>query len=411
MNLFSGLFERRSVGSSYALLNSLARGNRSLAGVDVSEATAMQVAAVWTCVDLLARSMASLPLDVYERLDERTRRPAANHPLRRVLSKPNSWQTTSEWVGQQMAHLALRGNAYNAIIRSSIGDRDQVVELLPLHPDQVSVEQAGYPNLALSYTWRDKHGKAWPFKQSEILHLRGMTTNGVVGRSVLDDARESMGVALATQQHAATFWKDGGLPTAVLKHPKTLSPKAKESLETGFAKTYGGGADQRRVAVLEEGMELTTLSLSSADAQFLETRKFTRSEIAGLFHVPPHMIGDTEKSTSWGTGIEQQQIGFLTFTLAPWVVAFEQRMNRDLILFPDKYYVKFAVNAFMRGDAATRGQFYRVMREIGAYSANDIRRFEDENPIENGDTYLQPANLSPLGSGNDTQVTGRGTAA
>lgn len=399
MNIFRGLFERRGITSSHDLYAAIFGGRRSLAGVDINETTAMQIAAVWTCIDLLARSMASLPLDLYERRSEREREVARDHPLRAVLSRPNGWQTTPEWVGMQMAHVSLRGNAYNAVIRSAAGSRE-VRELIPMHPDQVRVEQTAYPESRISYAWTAKDGRTWKFAQPDVLHFRGLTTDGLSGRSVLTDARESFGVALATQQHAATFWKDGGLPTAVLEHPETLTPAAKDSIETGFAATYGGGADQRRVAVLEEGMKLSTLSISAEDAQFLETRKFTRSEIAGLFHIPPHMIGDTEKSTSWGTGIEQQQIGFLTFTIAPWAVMFEHRMNRDLLTAGEreKYYTKFATNGFLRGDSTARGQFYRVMREIGAYSANDVRRFEDENPIPNGDTYLQPSNLAPLGS-------------
>lgn len=176
-----------------------------------------------------------------------------------------------------------------------------------------------------------------------------------------------------------------------------LGEKARKNLEESWEATYGRGEGKRRVAVIEEGMEIQQLSLSPEDGQFLETRAFSRGEIAGAFHVPPHMIGDTEKSTSWGTGIEQQQIGFLVFTLRPDLVLWEQRLTRDLIRQPDRFFIEFNTNGFMRGDAATRGAWYRVMREIGAYSANDIRAFENENPIEGGDGYLQPVNLAPLG--------------
>lgn len=361
----------------------------------------MQVAAVATCVSLIARGVASLPIDVIERVDERTRRVAEGHPVRRVLSQPNSWQTSFEWISMQVAHVLLRGNSYSLIARSrgTSDGSEQIVELLPLHPDQVAVEQQPYPSTAVTYTWTSaRTGQTYRIPASEMLHFQNLSTNGLVGRSVLEDARDTFGVALATQQHAASFWAHSGLPTVVLTHPKSLGPDAKTSLETHFAETYGGGPDKRRVAVLEEGMALQTLSVTAEDAQFLETRKFQRGEIAGLFHVPPHMIGDTEKSTSYGVGIEQQQIGYVTHALLPLIVSMEQRMGRSLLVNRDRFAIKFYPQALMRGDTKARGAFYRVMREIGAYSANDIRRLEDENPIDGGDTYLQPVNLAPLGS-------------
>ena len=162
-----------------------------------------------------------------------------------------------------------------------------------------------------------------PLPQREVLHLRGLSTDGVMGRCVLQDARELIGGALATQEHSNTTWKRGGLPSVVLTHPKTLSEKAKDSLEKRWESVYGGSKDQRRVAVIEEGMDLTPLTVSLEDLQFLETQKFSDGRIAGWFFVPPHMVGDTEKSTSWGTGIEQQQIGFLSFTLRPDLVSWE----------------------------------------------------------------------------------------
>lgn len=396
-------FERRAgITSSHALYEHLSRGSRSLAGVEVTEATVMQVAAVLTCVNGISTDISSLPVDVIERVDERRRRPATSHPLRRVLFQPNSWQTTAEWVSMQVAHILLRGNAFNLIVRSSIGDRDQVQELLPMHPDAVSVEQVSYPNLSFVYRWTDKSGKTHEFlnrpgQPPQVLHFRGLSTNGVIGRSVIEDAREAVGVALATQRHAATFWSRGGLPQVVLRHPKTVGA-GKKNLEESWSANYGGGDDQSRVAVLEEGMDISTLSVKPEDAQFLETRKFQRGEIFGLFRYPPHMAGDTEKSTSWGTGIEQQQIGYLTFTLNGLIRRMEQRMDRDLVRVPDKYSVKFFPQAFMRGDAGQRSTFYQRMVSIGAFSPNDVRLLEDMNPIDGGDVYLQPANFVPLGT-------------
>jgi HK97 family phage portal protein len=401
------LFEQKSggaIGSAYELAQYLLGGAKSRSGSTVSEQTALNVAAVMTCVSLRSRALASLPVRVYERIDERSKRPAPNHPVSRVLSQPNSWQTRTELFGMLEAHRVLRGNAFawkNMVRAISPGDgqeRDHVQELIPMHPDRVEIIDApddfGGPT---QYKLHRAGGTPILMRADEVIHLKGLSTDGRRGRSVLQDAREIIGGAIATQDYASNFWSKDATPTIALKHPKTLSDKAKKGLEDAWERTYSG-KDGKRVAVIEEGMEIQQLSLTAHDSQFLETRKFQRSEIAGWFHVPPHMIGDTEKSTSWGTGIEQQQIGFNVFTLRPDLVNWEQRLTLDLIQRPEKFYIEFAIEGLMRGDSASRGQFYRVMREVGAYSANDIRGFENLNPIENGDTYLQPSNLAPLGS-------------
>jgi HK97 family phage portal protein len=204
-----------------------------------------------------------------------------------------------------------------------------------------------------------------------------------------------IGVAIATQGHAANFWKRDATPSLVLKHPQVLSDGAKKNIQDSWEATYAG-QDSRRVAVLEEGMEMQQLSVSAHDAQFLETRKFQRSEIAGWFHVPPHMLGDTEKSTSWGTGIEQQQIAFLTFTIRPWLVAFEQRFNRDFVTNPDRFFVEFNVDGLLRGDIGSRYTAYQKGVLGGWLSPNDVRSLENMNPIDGGDIYLAPMNMAPI---------------
>jgi HK97 family phage portal protein len=408
-NPFAPLFALKSIGSPYELAQYLLKGLDTTAGARVSEATALNLAAVMTCVSLRSRALASLPFGVFERIDERSRK-LARHSINRVLSQPNSWQTRAELFGMLEAHRVLRGNAYawKNIIALGNGpdgrfERNQITELIPMHPDQVELlddfDEFGAPR-----TYRLHRRKSPPvdLPAAEVLHLKGLSTDGRSGRSVLADAREMLGVALATQEHAASFWSRDATPTVAIKHPRPLSDKARKNLEESFEAIYGRGKDKRRTAVLEEGMEITPISVNANDAQFLETRKFQRSEIAGWFHVPPHMIGDTDKTTSWGTGIEQQQIGFVTFTLAPDLVCWEQRLGMDLLNASDRerFFFKFNANALLRADVANRGMFYRVMREVGAFSANDIRALEDMNPIPgaDGDSYLQPTNLAPLGS-------------
>jgi len=401
-NPFGALFDRKSIGSSYDLWTYLNRGTSSSAGVAVSESTALSVMAVLTCVSLRSRALASLPIKVYERLDDRNKRLAnATLPgVARVLSQPNTWQTRSELFGMLEAHRVLRGNAYawKNVVPVVVNGQTypDVIELIPMHPDKVEVLDGAELGGPGGYRYHTRKGRVIEMRPDEVVHLRGLSTDGLMGRSVLQDMREAIGGAIATQDHANSLWSRDATPSVVLKHKNTLSEKARKNLEHTWEETYGRTSEKKRVAVIEEGMEIERLSLSPEDGQFLETRKFSRSEIAGAFHVPPHMIGDTEKSTSWGTGIEQQQIGFVVFTMMPDLSLWEQRLTRELIRAPERFFIEFSVQGMLRGDQAARGQFYRVMREVGAYSANDIRAFENMNPVDGGDDYLRPTNLQPL---------------
>jgi HK97 family phage portal protein len=413
-NVFASLFRSASIASSYDLLTYLMRGAQSLSGSVVNEATAFSVGAVMSCVSIRSRSVGSTPLKVFERLDARSKRPAVEHSLSAVLRKPNGWQTGFELKGMLEAHRVLRGNAYAWINRvtnpmAPADDREQIAELIPMHPDRVEVDQPSDLGGPILYKLHRKNGRTIDLPQSEVLHLRGLTTDGVKGRAVLQDARDLIGTALAAQEHAAITWQKGGMPYIALSHPKVLSDKAKKGIEESFQDTYGTSREKRRVAVLEEGMTIEKLSLSPQDLQFLETRKFLRSEIAGWFHVPPHMIGDVERSTSWGTGIEQQQIGFAVFALRPDLVAWEQRLTMDLIQNTDKYFVEFNLDGLLRGDAASRSAYYTRMVQIGAFSPNDVRAFENMNPYDGGDVYFRQTNTTAVGDGTTQGNTGAGT--
>lgn len=400
-NPFAVLFERRSgaITDSHSLWEYLARGSRSLAGVNVNENTALSLAAVSTCVRIISRSIATLPADILERRDEKTRVPAKKHWARALISRPNGWQTWQDFLLFVVVHLLLRGNAYFRIIRSSTNPKE-ISQLLPLHPDRMAVKQAPFPDLSLEYEYSSPDGRTIKLSQRDVLHFRNLSTNGVVGRSVLEDHRETFGAGIATQTHAATFWGKGGLPSVVLHYPKALKDAAKTNLENSWAAKYGGNADQSRVAVLEEGTTVEPLSPKLADMQYIETRGFNEGEIFGIYQVPRFLSGNTEKATTWGTGIEQQFIGFLTLCLAPYVVGIEQRFNADILGdTTGEFQLKLFFQGFLRGDSTSRALYYRVMREVGAMNADDIRAFEDMNPIPDGkgQIYLQPTNLAPIG--------------
>lgn len=400
-NPFSPLFERRSIGSSSELLQYLTGGSQTVAGVTVTEATALQVATVRSCVDRISSDLATLPIAVMERRD-RERVELDTHPLARLFDNPNSWQVWPEFVQMMQAHVLLRGNAYAWINRSANG---VITELIPMHPDAVKVKQL--PTYRLRYELFREGKEPVVFDQGEVFHLRGLSTDGVMGRSVLHDARETFGGALATQEHANALWSRDATPSVTLEHPGRLGDKARKNLEESWETVYGQGKDKRRVAVLEEGMKIQQLSLTPNDGQFIETQNLQDYRICGMFRVPPFMVGLTEKQTSWGTGIEQQKIGYWQGTIQPWAVRWEKRLKRDMLASSSPAYVRFNLSAQMRGDSTARSNYYWRMVQMGAMSPNDVRAFEDLNPIADGDVYLQPTNMAPLGS-NPLEPAGHG---
>ncbi len=362
----------------------------SASGAVVNDNSAMRVAAAWRCVNIISGTVGSLPLDLIRRESETVRRPARGHPLRRVLTvKPNIWQTPSEFRRMMQTHLLLRGNAYALKVR--VG-RD-VVGLIPIVPDRVMVEQL--PDLSLRYQVTHKSGAVHFYQQSEILHLRGMTLDGVKGMSVISHMRESLGLALQSELAGAKLMKNGQFTTSVLTHPNKLSIEAYDRLKASIAEN-GGSEGAGSTRILEEGMKWEATSMSAVDMQFLEQRNFQRYDIAMFFGVPPHMIGATEKATSWGSGIEQMGIGFVTYTLNDWLVTWQEALKRDVINESEweTIDVRFFPQALLKGDTKTQWDAFTKGRQWGIYSANDVRALLDMNPREDeaGDDYAVPPN-------------------
>lgn len=362
-------------------------------GVSVTDSSALRVAAAWRCVNILSGTIGSLPLDLIQRVGEKERRPAAGHPLRRVLTvKPNQWQTPTEFRRMMMAHLLLRGNAYALKVTAG----RHVVGLLPLKPDRVEVEQQG--DYTITYRVSLKDGRCLTFTQKDIFHLRGMSLDGVKGLSLLSHMRESIGLALTSERAGAEMMKNGQLVGGVLKHPQKLSLEAYERLKASMGERRSGGSQAGSNYILEEGMEFSPISMTALDMQFLQQRDFQRYDIAMFFGVPPHMIGATEKTTSWGSGIEQQGIGFVTYTLNDWIRVWEETIKRDLI--PEMEWetldARFFTQGLMRGDAKARWDTYVKGMQWGVYSPDEIRAFEDENPRPdgNGGLYYDPPNTA-----------------
>lgn len=373
-------------------------GMQTASGATVTETTAMRVAAAWRCVQIISGAVSTLPLDVIRRVDENTREPAMGHPLRRLLTvKPNAWQTPKEFRQMMQAHLLLRGNAYARKVMLG----NVIVGLIPIHPDRVLVEQRR--DMTLTYKVTMASGEYLTLGQPDVLHLRGMSLDGVKGLSVLSHMREALGLALQTEQAGARLFKNGNLSGGVLKHPGKLSPEAYNRLKDSLQEKHGGADNAGKFMVLEEGMDASSMSLSATDAQFLETRDFQRYDIAMFFGVPPHMIGATEKTTSWGSGIEQQNIGFVTYTLNDWLKTWEEALKRDCMTPAEAETLdaRFFVSGLLRGDVKTRWDAYVKALQWGVYSPDDVRRFEDENPRPDngGGVYYDPPNTAGSNQG------------
>jgi HK97 family phage portal protein len=394
MNIFSGLFRSRGKPKNLGGSTSFLWGGSS-SGKVVNERTAMQMTAVYSCVRILAEAIACLPLFVYRYGDDGSKEKCLEHPLWRVLhDEPNPEMTSFVFRETMMNHLLLTGNAYAQIIRNARGD---VVALYPLMPDRVTVDRDTQGRLY--YRYRKSCSDAPEVNQkkpndvilapSEVLHVLGLGFDGLVGYSPIAMAKNAVGLAIAAEEYGAKFFANGAAPSGVLEHPGTL--KDPERIRESWQSTFGGSANSNKIAVLEEGLKYTPIAISPEQAQFLETRKFQINEIARIFRVPPHMLADLEKSSF--SNIEQQSLEFVKYTLDPWVIRWEQAMNKSLLLESEKknMFTKFNVDGLLRGDYVGRMNGYAIARRNGWMSSNDIRELEnlDRIPEElGGDLYL-----------------------
>ena len=390
MNIFSKIFKSRDKPTNYLGGLSFLFGQTS-AGKTVNERSAMQVTAVYACVRVLAESIAGLPLHVYHNNDTGSE-VAAGHPLYRLRhDAPNPEMTSFVFRETLMSHLLLWGNAYAQIIRDGAG---RVIGLYPLLPEHMSVDRDKRTGkLIYSYTQTDdgnpniKSGSQIILARENVLHIPGLGFDGVVGYSP---------IALATEDYGAAFCKNGATPSGILEHPGIVKnpDRLRESWKAQF-----GQRNSHSVAVLEEGMTFHQLSIPPEEAQFLETRKFQINEIARIFRVPPHMIGDLEKATF--SNIEHQSLEFVKYTLNPWVVRWEQSLRLALLSQSEKdsYFIKFNLDGLMRGDYQSRMNGYSVGINNGFMSPNDVRRLENMDPIPDelgGNQYLVNGSLARL---------------
>ena len=401
MGLFSNIFKARdkpkdrTTGSNYSFFF-----GGTTSGKPVNEYTAMQMTAVYSCVRILAEAVAGLPLHLYKYNASGGKEKALSHPLYFVLhDEPNPEMSSFVFRETLMTHLLLWGNAYAQIIRNGKGE---VIALYPLMPNRMSVDRDSSGALYYTYTrYSDEaptmNGMTVTLRPSEVLHIPGLGFDGLVGYSPIAMAKNAIGMAIACEEYGAKFFANGAAPGGVLEHPGTI--KDPQKVRDSWNAAYQGSSNSHRVAVLEEGMKYQPIGISPEQAQFLETRKFQINEIARIFRVPPHMVGDLEKSSF--SNIEQQSLEFVKYTLDPWVIRWEQAISRALLRPDEKklYFAKFNVDGLLRGDYVSRMNGYATARQNGWMSANDIRELEnlDRIPPElGGDLYLINGNMTKL---------------
>jgi len=388
-------------GETYGLLSRWSwLGGGTASGKAVNERTAMQTSAVYACVRVLSESLAGLPLHVYERTEDGGKTLKINHPLYTLLhDEPNSEMTSFVFRETLMSHLLLFGNAYAQVVRNG---RGYPIALYPLLPDRVSVERN--PKGEIIYTYHSYKGEV-KLRKGELLHIPGLGYDGLIGYSPIHMAKDAIGMTLAAEEYGSRFFANGATPGGVLEHPNTI--KDIQRVKDAWNAEYRGPGNANKVAVLEEGMSYKAIGIAPEQAQFLESRKFQITEIARIFRVPLHMIGDLDKSSF--SNITQQSLEFVMYTLNPWVRRWEDSLQQALLLPGEKSRIllRFNVDGLLRGDYQSRMQGYAIGRQNGWLSANDIRSLEKLNLIseeEGGDLLLVNGNLMPLASRMNTET-------
>lgn len=374
-----------------ALANWLGIGNMSAAGVSVTADTALRVAAVYSCVRVLAETLASLPLIVYRRKSGGGKERATDHWLYQILhNTPNDWMTSFAWREMGMAHLCLRGVAYSRMVP----DRRRRYQLVPVHPDRVRPTHLESGRLA--YEVQLKSSKWVTVLQEEMLRIPFMTLDGIFPITPIQAQREAIGAAYAAQDYGARFWANDARPTGgwIEMDGVFKDDEAAKKFRTQWQESMTG-ENRHKTVILQKGMKFNPMSLTMEDAQFLETRKLQRAEIAGIYRVPPHLIGDLERAT-WGN-IEHQSINFVMYTMQPWLARWEQELTRGLLTEQEQeeYFVEFLVDGLLRGDATARANYFRTAVLTGWMNRNEVREIENLNRADGLDEFLTPLNMTP----------------
>lgn len=388
-------------------------GAPTSSGATISKHNALGLPAVWACVGLISDSGAMLPGKVFHRINDgsRDREPQPNHPLYPLVhDQVNPFMPASEWRRLTLAHLLTWGNSYSWI---EWDQRPIPRHLWIIPPDQVRVVRESM-TAPIRYFVRDKNaGEEIEFRTEDMLHIRGLGFDGTMGYSPVGMLREAFGLVKADQESAGALHSSGMTSRLVLEYPEAMDEGQAEEFRKSWDAAYGGTSGKFKAIVLQNGMKATPISINPQDAQFLERSQYDDAKIYQIYRVPPHMVGDTTKATSWGTGIEQQTIGFCTFTLMPWMDLIETWLAMKLLSSKQQrsHFIEYDLKGLLRGDTRARSAFYKVMIDIGAYSPNRVLKAENEPPYDGGDVYRRPLNTAFVDSnGQPVSVTGNAEA-
>jgi len=362
----------------------------SKTGVQVSEDNALTFSAVYAAVRIISETIASIPLNVYV-YDGETRVIAREHPIQKLLAHtPNTVSSSFTFRESMAANLVLHGNAYAKIEFNAAG---RPISLTPLNPMLVEVKIVDGEKV---YVFNEKK----TYLDYEVVHVVGLSFNGLTGKSPLTVAREAVAIGLAAQEYGARFYSNGANTGGIITAPGRLSIDAINRLKQSWNRANAGLGASHGTAILEEGMKYEKIGLDPEAAQFLQSRKFQVNEIARIFRIPPSYLADLENSST-RANVEQQAIQFVRDCVTPYVRRFEVEFNRKLFREDEpNYYAYFTMEGLMRGDLQGRYQAYATARQWGWLSVNDIRDLENLNPVEGGNVYLQPLNMAQAGEDN-----------
>jgi HK97 family phage portal protein len=366
-------------------------------GKSVTPSSSMTVSAVYACVRVLSETVAQLPLNVYENTGDGNKRIATDHPLYFILhNEPNNEMSSFDFRQALMTHLLIWGNAYAQVVRNGKGE---VLSLTPLLPNKMTVTR-DTASKKLIYTYQSDLDGSQVFSKKEILHIPGLGFDGIQGFSPIAIAKNAVGIALAADEYGSKFFSNNATPNGILESDKPVGEKGIENLKTSWNTQFGGSANSHKIAVLEDGVKFKQMALSNSDSQFLETRKFQIDEIARIFRVPPHMIGDLEKSSF--SNIEQMSLEFVMYSCNVWINKWEQALHQQLLLSTDdkkRFFFKFNLDGLLRGDYAARMAGYSTAIQNGVLSIDEVREKEDLNKLPagmGGNLHLINGNMQRL---------------
>jgi len=379
--------------------------SQTKSGAHITVENSFNVPAVYACLRVLSNTLSVMPMSLRRKIDNRKSEDAAAHPVHNLFAnEPNPEQVPSVWKRTQMLHVCTWGNAYNYIQRDGYG---RPRRLWMLMPNRMNVIRNAEGIIEYHYTFAD--GRVYIFKREDVLHIPGLSFDGVVGKSIIGAHRETIGLAVSAQEYGARFFSSGGNLKGVLSIEGALDKEQTARIRDAWNDAYNG-ENAHKTAVLEGGAKYEAISIPPNDAQFIETRAMQDEQIASIFGVPLPLIQKTEKTTSWGSGIEQLMIAFIQITMLPFIVTFEETIKQKLLTEEEKqnHYIKFKTAGLLRGDFASRMNGYRTGRYMGMYSTNEIRELEDMNPIPGGDDdYWMPTNMTILGKTNTGDNNGQ----